>query len=148
MNHVSIPWFRSEACRWANSFQLSFSHSKDKWLEQLADDDTWRAEVVLDRYKNLQDPVLYWFIIQHLVSWIIFVPLNIPNSSSHSFWSHYYCRNEICTAVSIVSCKQLAACQYKISQVKRWKISKHLFFIGDTRRVTGALQTVLDICSV
>jgi hypothetical protein len=53
-----------------------FSDSKEKLSEYLTDDGSWRAEVVLDRYKDLQDPVLGWFIMQHLISRIILLVFN------------------------------------------------------------------------
>jgi hypothetical protein len=37
-----------------------FSDSKEKWSEYIADDGMSRTEVVLDRYWDLQDPVLAW----------------------------------------------------------------------------------------
>jgi hypothetical protein len=82
------------------------------------DDGTWRAEVVLDRCRDSQDPVLGWIVIEHMISSIILLPLN-QKSFWHSSWSHYYGRNQICTAFNIKSGKQLAACNLTVSQVKR-----------------------------
>jgi hypothetical protein len=41
----------------------------------------WRAVVILDRYKNLQEPVLGWIVMWHMISRMILIPLNTSNNN-------------------------------------------------------------------
>lgn len=52
---------------------LSFSK---KCSEFLTDDPTWTADVVLERYADLQGPVLGLIVKQHLISRAIVLLLN------------------------------------------------------------------------
>jgi hypothetical protein len=70
-------------------WNIHFFLFKRVLIRVLADDGRWKTEVVLDRYKDLQDPVLGWMVMQRLISRMILLPLNTPNSSSQSLWLHY-----------------------------------------------------------
>jgi hypothetical protein len=55
----------------------------------------------------------------------------------------WFWKNQIYSAISIMYCKQLAACYHKISQVKWWKFFNEHVVYGNTRIATTAWQTVL-----